>query len=100
MQNQILQPIYDRIIVKPLPKEEKTAGGLFIPGNAQEDQDRGTVLITGKGRKDKNGKLIPMHIKVGDVVIYGQNIGLSVSHDGHTDCLVMNEDDVIAVLEK
>lgn len=96
---QKLQPIYDRIIVKPLAKEEKTKGGLFIPGQAQETQACGTVLITGKGKNDARGIFQPMTIKPGDVVYYGPHVGLEVSHDGHHDCLVMNEDDVIGIVE-
>ena len=87
----------DRIIVKPLPPEEKTKGGLFIPGQAQETQACGTVLITGPGKRDDRGFLKPMTINVGDVVYYRDGDGLSCSHDGNDDCLVMNEADVIAI---
>lgn len=93
---QMLKPIYDRIIVKPLAKEEKTSGGLFIPGVAQEIQPCGTVLITGPGRREPNGNIKPMTIKNGDVVYYAATDGLPVSHDGH-ECLIMNEADVIAI---
>lgn len=92
----MLQPIYDRIIVKPLNPEEKTAGGLFIPGKAQETQACGTVLVTGPGRRDDKGNLKPMFIKIGDVVHYSKHDGLPVVHAGH-ECLVMNEGDVIAI---
>lgn len=96
---QKLQPIYDRIIVKPLDKEDKTVGGIIIPAKAQESHHMGRVLITGKGRMDNNGKIKPMTIKVGDVVFYGPNVGLEVKHDG-CECLVMNEDDVTAIIDQ
>ncbi len=93
-----LRPLHDRIIVERLPEEEKTAGGLFIPESAKEKPQRGKVLSVGKGKVTEEGKILPMDIKAGDVVLFGKYAGTEVKLDNQ-ERLIMREDDVLAVVE-
>jgi len=94
-----LRPLHDRVIVKRLEEEKKSAGGIIIPDNAAEKPIKGEILAVGPGKKDDAGKLIPLDVKVGDVVLFGKYSGSEVKVDGE-DLLVMREDDVIAVFAK
>ena len=95
-----LRPLHDRVIVKRLEQETKTASGIVIPDNAAEKLDQGEVLAVGPGkRNEKNGDFIALNIKVGDRVLFGKYSGQTVKVDGD-ELLVMREEDLFAVVEK
>jgi len=87
-----ITPLHDRVIVKPAPAEEKTAGGIIIPDTAKEKPQRGTVMAAGPGKKDE-----PMTVKAGDSILYGKYSGTEVSFEGE-DYLIMRESDILAVI--
>jgi chaperonin GroES len=93
-----LRPLQDRIIVKRVEEETKTAGGLFIPETAKEKPQRGKIVAVGNGKKTEDGKVLPLDVKVGDVVLFGKYAGTEVKVDGD-DLLMMREDDILAVVE-
>ena len=92
-----LKPLHDRIAVEPLQSEEKTSGGIIIPDSAQEKPLKGTVVAVGNGAKDKDGKVIPLEIKVGDTVMYGKWGGTEIRIDGK-DLIIMKESHVIGII--
>ena len=94
-----LRPLHDRVIVKRLENETKTASGIVIPDNATEKPDQGEVLAIGPGRINDKGEVKPLNVKVGDRVQFGKYSGQSVKVDGE-ELLVMKEDDIFAVVEK
>jgi chaperonin GroES len=94
-----LRPLADRVIVKRLENETKTASGIVIPDTAAEKPDQGEVLAVGPGRKNDKGDLVAMNIKIGDRVLFGKYSGQTVKVDGD-ELLVMKEDDLFAVVEK
>ena len=94
-----LRPLQDRIIVKRVEEETKTAGGLFIPETAKEKPQRGEIVAAGNGKKTEDGKVLPLDVKVGDVVLFGKYAGTEVKVDGE-EYLMMREDDLLAVVEK
>lgn len=93
----MIKPLADRVLVKPTPAEEKTESGLYIPDNAKEKPMQGEVVAVGPGKKDDNGKLVAMDVKVGDKVLYGKYSGTEVSVDG-SDYLIVRESDIFAIL--
>ena len=93
-----LKPLGDRVLVKPAPKEEKTATRLYISSGAQEKPQRGEVIAVGEGKRDDNGNRIPVDVKVGDQVFYGKFGGNEVKVDGE-DLLLLRADDIYAVIE-
>ena len=92
-----LQPLEDRIVVRPAEAEEKTASGLVIPDTAKEKPQQGEVLAVGPGRRSDSGELIPLDIAVGDTVVYSKYGGTEVSQDGE-DVLILSEKDVLAIV--
>jgi len=94
-----LRPLHDRVIVKRIESETKTASGIVIPDNAAEKPDQGEVLAVGPGKKTDKGDLIALNVKVGDRVLFGKYSGQTVKVDGD-ELLVMKEDDLFAVVEK
>lgn len=92
-----LQPLNDRIIVEAAPKEETTAGGIILPDTAQEKPLRGSVLAVGPGKTLDSGKLAPMDVKEGDVVLYGKYSGTEVTVGGK-DYIILRSDDVLAIV--
>jgi chaperonin GroES len=95
-----LRPLHDRVIVKRLEQETKTASGIVIPDNAAEKPDQGEVLAVVPGkRSEKTGDFIALNVKVGDRVLFGKYSGQTVKVDGD-ELLVMKEDDLFAVVEK
>ena len=94
-----LKPLGDRVLVKPAPKEEKTASGLYISSGAQEKPQRGTVVAVGSGKIDMKGERIVPEVKPGDVVYYGKFGGNEVKLDGE-DYLLLRADDIYAVVEE
>ena len=94
-----LQPLDDRIVVRPGESEERTASGLVIPDTAKEKPQQGEVLAVGPGRRsDTTGELLPMDVKVGDTVVYSKYGGTEYSVDGE-DLLILNARDVLAVVK-
>jgi chaperonin GroES len=93
-----LRPLHDRVIVKRIDSETKTASGIVIPDNAAEKPDQGEVLAVGPGRKNDDGKIIPLNVAVGDRVLFGKYSGQTVKVEGD-ELLVMKEDDLFAVIE-
>ena len=94
-----LRPLADRVIVKRLENETKTASGIVIPDTAAEKPDQGEVMAVGPGRLDEDGERMPMSVKVGDRVLFGKYSGQTVKLNGE-ELLVMKEDDLFAVVEK
>lgn len=94
-----LRPLHDRVIVKRLDNETKTASGIVIPDNVAEKPDQGEVLAIGPGKKDDNGKNIALDVKVGDRVLFGKYAGQAVKVEGQ-ELLVMREEDIMAVVAK
>ena len=92
-----LKPLGDRVILKQDEAEVTTASGLFLASDAKEKPQTGTIIAVGEGKMDKDGKLLPMPVKVGDKVIYGQYAG-SAYKDGGTEYKIVREDDILAVL--
>ena len=94
-----LRPLHDRVIVKRLDNETKTASGIVIPDNAAEKPDQGEVLAVGPGARDESGKLVPLDVKAGDKILFGKYAGQAVKVDGQ-ELLVMREEDIMAVVNK
>ncbi|MBK9440159.1 MAG: co-chaperone GroES [Comamonadaceae bacterium] len=93
-----LRPLHDRVIVKRVENETRTASGIVIPDSAAEKPDQGEVLAVGPGKKNDKGELGSMSVKVGDRVLFGKYSGQTVKVDGD-ELLVMKEDDLFAVVE-
>jgi chaperonin GroES len=93
-----LRPLQDRIIVKRLEEESKTAGGIFIPETAKEKPQRGEVIAVGKGKKTEDGKVLPIDVKAGDKVLFGKYAGTEIKIDGE-ELLIMREDDILGIIE-
>ena len=93
-----LKPLNDRVLVKRLESEEKTAGGLYIPDTAKEKPSKGEVVAVGPGNTAKDGKVIAMAVKVGDQVLFNKYGGTEIKLDG-VEHLVMREDDILAVIQ-
>ena len=92
------RPLHDRVVVRRVEEETKTAGGIIIPDTAKEKPSQGEIIAVGPGGRDENGKLIPIDLKVGDVVLFGKWSGTEVKIDGQ-DLLIMKESDVMGVIE-
>jgi chaperonin GroES len=92
-----IEPLDDRIVVEPMEAEEKTKGGIVLPDNAQEKQQKGTVVAVGPGRVADDGKRIPMTVKKGDKVIYAKYGGTEIELDD-TTYMVLRESDLLAKL--
>jgi chaperonin GroES len=93
-----IRPLHDRIVVKRLEQETKTASGIVIPDQAAEKPDQGVVTAVGNGKVGDDGKVRPLDVKVGDKVLFGKYSGQTVKV-GDDELLVMREDDVMAVVE-
>ena len=86
------RPLHDRVVVRRIESDARTAGGIIIPDTAKEKPQRGTVLAAGPGKKDE-----PMTVKTGDTVLYGKYAGTEFNHEGQ-DYLIMRESDILAVI--
>ena len=93
-----LRPLHDRLVVKPLDEEQRTAGGIIIPDTAKEKPIRARVLAIGPGGRTESGKLTPMGVRVGDTILYAKWSGTEVKLAGE-DLLILKETDVLGVLE-
>lgn len=94
-----IRPLHDRVIVKRLEEERKTASGIVIPDSATEKPDQGEIIAVGKGKVADDGKVRPLDVKVGDRVLFGKYAGQTVKIDGE-ELLVMREEDLMGVVEK
>jgi chaperonin GroES len=92
-----VKPLADRIIIRPLEAEQKTAGGIIIPDNAKEKPQKGEVVAVGPGKIADNGAKIDMSLKNGDKVLYGKYSGTEINVDGE-ELLIMRESDVLATM--
>jgi len=92
------RPLHDRVLVRRVDAEEKTAGGIIIPDTAKEKPSQGEVVAVGPGGRDEAGHLIPIDLKVGDRVLFGKWSGTEVKIDGE-DLLIMKESDIFGVVE-
>ena len=93
-----IRPLHDRVIVKRIEEERKTAGGIVIPDNAAEKPDQGEIIAVGTGKENDDGKVRPLDVKVGDRVLFGKYSGQTVKVDGD-ELLVMREEDIMGVIE-
>jgi chaperonin GroES len=91
------RPLHDRVVVKRIEAEEKTAGGIIIPDTAKEKPQQGEVVAVGPGGRDEAGKLVPIDLQAGDRVLFGKWSGTEVKIDG-TEYLIMKESDIMGVL--
>ena len=94
-----IRPLQDRVIVKRVPEEAKTKGGIIIPDTAKEKPMEGLVVSVGKGKTADDGKLIKPDVKAGDRILFGKYSGTEVKIDGD-ELLIMREDDILGILEK
>ena len=93
-----IRPLHDRVIVKRIDEEKKSAGGIVIPDTAAEKPDQGEIVAVGKGKRDDDGKIIHLDVKTGDRVLFGKYSGQTVRVKGD-ELLVMREEDIMGVIE-
>ena len=91
------RPLHDRVVVKRIEAEDKTAGGIIIPDTAKEKPMQGEIVAVGPGGRDESGKLIPVDVKAGDKVLFGKWSGTEVKLDGD-ELLIMKESDIMGVI--
>jgi chaperonin GroES len=92
------RPLHDRVVVRRIESDERTAGGIIIPDTAKEKPQEGEVIAVGPGARDESGKLIPLDLKAGDRILFGKWSGTEVKIDGQ-DYLIMKESDVMGIIE-
>jgi len=92
------RPLHDRVVVKRIDEETKSAGGIIIPDTAKEKPSEGKIVAVGPGARDENGKIVPLELKVGDRVLFGKWSGTEVKVNGD-DLLIMKETDIMGVIE-
>ena len=92
------RPLHDRVVVRRLDAEEKTAGGIIIPDTAQEKPMEGEIVAVGPGARDEAGKLVPLDVKSGDRILFGKWSGTEVKLDGE-ELLIMKESDIMGIIE-
>ncbi|MBP0573052.1 co-chaperone GroES [Mycobacterium tuberculosis] len=91
------RPLHDRVVVKRIEAETKTAGGIIIPDTAKEKPQEGEVVAVGPGARDENGKLVALEVKAGDKILFGKWSGTEVKIDGE-DLLIMKESDILGII--
>jgi chaperonin GroES len=94
-----IQPLGDRVVIKPLEAEEKTKGGIVLPDTAKEKPQEGKVLAVGKGRLLENGSIQPLEVKVGDRVLYSKYSGTEVTTKEGEELLIIKEEDILAIIK-
>lgn len=94
-----LKPLADRVIVEPMEEEEVTSSGIVLPETAKEKPQKGTLVAVGPGKRDEQGKVIPMDVQVGDIVLYAKYAGTEVKLNGGRKVLVLRESDILAIIE-
>jgi chaperonin GroES len=93
-----IKPLHDRIAIKPIAQEDKTAGGIIIPDTAKEKPMKGEIVAVGSGSRNDSGNIIPLELKIGDIVLFGKWGGTEVKINGH-DLVIMKESDVLAIVK-
>ncbi len=93
------RPLHDRVVVKRIDAEEKSAGGIIIPDTAKEKPSQGEIIAVGPGGRDEAGKLVPLDVKAGDRILFGKWSGTEVKIDG-VEYLIMKESDIMGILEE
>lgn len=93
-----IKPLHDRVLVERIEAEQKTAGGIIIPDTAKEKPQQGKVVAVGSGARDDNGKVIPLEVKAGDIVLFAKWGGTEVKVDGK-ELLIMKESDILGIIE-
>ena len=93
------RPLHDRVLIRVLDSEEKTSGGIIIPDTAKEKPQEGEVVAVGPGAKSEDGKIVPMDVKVGDIVLFGKWSGTEVKIDG-TEYSIMKESDIMGIAKR
>lgn len=91
-----VRPLHDRILVRRMAEEEKTAGGLFIPDTAKEKPQKGEIVAAGKGRITEDGKTLPLEVKIGDKVLFSKYAGTELKLNGE-EFLMMREEDILGI---
>ena len=94
-----IRPLHDRVLVKRQEEEEKSAGGIVLPGSAKEKPNQGEVVAVGTGRILDNGEVRPLDVKVGDTVVFGKYAGSDTVEHGGTEYIILSESDIKAVIE-
>ena len=92
-----VRPLHDRVLVRRMPEEVKTAGGIIIPETAKEKPQRGEIVATGKGRVTEDGKITPLEVKVGDKILFGKYSGTELKLNGE-ELLMMREEDILGIM--
>jgi chaperonin GroES len=92
------RPLYDRILVERVESEETTKGGIILPDSAKEKPQQGKVISCGEGKRTEDGKIIPLQVKEGTLILFGKYSGSEIKIEG-TEYLIMKEDDVMGILE-
>ncbi|HEY7549358.1 MAG TPA: co-chaperone GroES [Hyphomicrobiaceae bacterium] len=92
------RPLHDRVVVRRIEEEEKTSGGIIIPDTAKQKPMQGEVIAVGPGARDETGKLIPLDVKKGDIVLFGKWSGTEVKIDGK-ELVIMKESDILGIVE-
>jgi len=92
------RPLHDRVLVRRIEEDTKTAGGIIVPDTAKEKPMQGQVIAAGPGARDENGKLVPLEVRTGDRVLFAKWSGTEVKIDGE-DLLIMKESDILGILE-
>ncbi len=92
------RPLHDRVLVRRIDEEEKSAGGIIIPDTAKEKPSEGKIVAVGSGARNENGEITPMDVKAGDLVLFGKWSSTEVKVDGE-DLLIMKESDVMGIIE-
>jgi len=93
------RPLHDRVLVRRIESDEKTAGGIIIPDTAKEKPSEGEIIAVGSGARSEDGKITPLDVKPGDRVLFGKWSGTEVKIDGE-DLLIMKESDIMGIIEK
>lgn len=93
-----VRPLHDRILVRRMAEEERTAGGLFIPDTAKEKPQRGEIVAAGKGRVNEEGKVMPLEVKAGDRVLFSKYAGTEIKLSGE-EYLMMREEDILGIIQ-
>jgi chaperonin GroES len=94
-----LVPLHDRVLVRRVAQESKSAGGIIIPDTAQEKPQEGEIVAVGSGARDENGKIQPLDVKIGDLILFGKWSGSEVKIDGE-ELIIMKESDIMGILDK
>jgi chaperonin GroES len=92
-----VRPLHDRILVRRMTEEAKTAGGIIIPDSAKEKPQRGEIVAAGKGRISDDGKILPLEVKIGDKILFGKYSGTELKLNGE-ELLMMREEDVLGII--